>query len=345
MPSENGITEYISALINEIKATSKEFADKKFNSIFIGGGTPSLLDGENASRLFSAIFDNFNIDPDVEFTTEANPESLKADYLTAFTSFDGNRISLGVQSLCDAECKAVGRITDKDKVFKAIDLAKKFGIKNISCDLILGLPDQNAKSLLHSISSLIELEIRHLSLYSLKTDEGTPLYDRKEMLAFPSEEEEFSLYKNAAAYLEEKGFKRYEISNFALSGFESRHNLKYWNQAEYLGLGPAAHSFMNGKRFYNESNILKYLCESTRIYDCDSEIESGSFAERLMLALRTSEGFPTKDFPSVIKENAIRFHNELITHGLAENRSDFVVLTDEGLWVMNEIILKFEELL
>ncbi len=339
MPPQNGITEYISALISEIKRVGKEFSDKRFDSIFIGGGTPSLMNGEDAARLFWAIYENFKIENEVEFTTEANPESLTEEYLKAFTDFKGNRLSLGVQSLCDAECAAVGRITSKEKVFSAVDLAKKAGIKNISCDVILGLPMQTKDSLLKTVSKLLDLEICHLSLYSLKTDEGTPLFERKGSLSFPTEEEEFSFYKSAVGYLTERGFERYEISNFALPGYESRHNGKYWDQSEYLGLGPGAHSFMNGERFYNESDLSKYLkCES-RIYDSDDEIISGSLSEQLMLALRTSKGFSV----DLLSPTARSFHKELISHGLAENREDKVVLTDEGLWVMNEIILKFEE--
>ena len=345
VPSNSLVDSYTDALLNEIAKCSKEFDGKKFDTVFIGGGTPSLISDSNAEKIFSALFSHFDISENAEFTTEANPESLTDGYLSTFVKYGGNRLSLGVQSLCDKECLAVGRRTDKEKVFSAIELAKMHGIKNISCDLILGLPDQTIESLFYSIDTLLDQDIKHLSLYSLKIDKGTPLYTKKDILSFPDDDAEFELYHSAVIHLASRGLKRYEISNFALPDFESKHNLKYWNQDEYLGLGPAAHSFMNGRRFYNESDLKKYVGGSCRVYDNDGDIEANSVEERLMLSLRTQKGFPVCDFPKHSVHSVSLLHKQLISHGLAENNGEYVILTDSGLWVMNEIILRFIELI
>ena len=340
------ISRYINALKSKISFYSKKYADKEFETLYIGGGTPSLLNKENSDVLFSSLFESFNLKNLIEFTTEANPESLSEEYLESFVNHGGNRLSLGVQSLNDNECRAVSRITDKQKVFSAIKSAKDFGIKNISADLLLGLPNQNEKSLSENINVLCDLGISHLSLYSLKIDESSPLYCKKNSLSLPDEETEFLLYKAASKLLAQKGLNRYEISNFSKNGFESKHNLKYWKEEEYLGLGLSAHSFMDGVRFFETDDFNRfYSLESSVTKEEDVLFKSNSLEEKLMLLLRLSSGFPVSLFPEQKKEKLNNFHKRLISNNLAEKNSDFVILTDEGLWVMNEIILQFSRLL
>lgn len=281
---------YVTALKNEAlryKRTEKIKAD----TVYFGGGTPSFIGAERLADILSTVKDVFSIDSDAEITAECNPSSCNEEFFIKLKESGFNRISLGLQSTSETERKAIGRLTSASQAKKAVAQALTASFNNISLDLMLGLPNQTKDSLKESIDFCAEAGVTHISAYILKAEEGTPFFDRlrkegADSLNLPDEDSVCDLYLFAADYLETKGFKQYEISNFAKDGFASRHNLKYWNADEYIGLGASAHSFFEGKRFYNTRNIDDYLTGSEPLYDGNG----GDFEEYAMLRLRLTDG-------------------------------------------------------
>ena len=297
-----------------------------------------LLGAENISHILAHI----KRTPDCEVTLECNPSDtggVDSSFDFAKAAQGGvNRISLGLQSADNGERKALGRRGGCEDVERAIARAKAAGIVNISLDLMLGVPNQTKESLLKSVEFCKNSGATHVSAYILKIEEGTFFYKKKENLDLPDDDETSELYLAAVDALEEAGFAQYEISNFAKSGFESRHNLKYWHCEEYLGIGASAHSFFDGKRFYYERSIDDFVSGKAPTPDG----EGGDEEEYIMLALRLREGLIFenfkdrfgKDIPSEIKEKAA----ELQKHGLVELTENNVSLTVNGFLVSNSVI-------
>jgi len=228
-----------------------------FDTIYIGGGTPSLL-SNNISRLINGLKINFNLINLSEATIEANPDSVSIDFIASAVDSGFTRISIGVQSLFDNELQSVNRIHSSTQAINAIKLAKENGFKKISVDVIIGLPGQTVSSLKKSIDTLIRLEIDHISVYCLSLEKGTLLSNHiPENL--PSEDEQAVFYELVREMIISKGFIQYEISNFAKRGCECFHNINYWHGGEYIGLGPAAASHYNGKRFRNRNDLFDYI--------------------------------------------------------------------------------------
>jgi oxygen-independent coproporphyrinogen-3 oxidase len=294
VPVKNGIIEaYIDALFAECKA----YGGMPFRTLFLGGGTPSILGADNLTKLVDGLCSNFDLSQLEESTIEANPESATEETLEAALKAGFNRISIGVQSLSDGELKAVGRIHTAGQAVAAIGLAKKVGFRNISADLIIGLPGQTWDSLRDSIYRLTSLGINHLSLYCLSLEHGTPLAQNSPD-NLPSDDLQAELFEQARAYLKDEGFVHYEISNFALGGRECMHNLNYWRGGEYLGLGPAAASHLGGKRFKNRPDLAVYLENPTGIVEEVEELSpEEKAAEEAMLRLRLlDEGLDVAEF-------------------------------------------------
>lgn len=290
---EDLIDPYIDALLGECEA----YRSMSFRTMYLGGGTPTVVGAENLTRLVGGLRRSFDLSRLDEATIEANPESATEETLKAALNAGFSRISVGVQSLSDGELKSVGRIHTARQAVDAIDLASKVGFRNISVDLIAGLPGQTWASLRDSIDGLTSLGISHLSLYCLSLEHGTPLaQDPPRNL--PLDDMQADLYEQAHAYLKNKGFVHYEISNFALSGYECKHNLNYWRGGEYLGLGPAAASHLRGKRFKNRADLKAYMKKPTGIVDEVEELRPDEkAAEEAMLRLRLlEEGLDVADF-------------------------------------------------
>ncbi len=252
------IDEYIEAVLRE----AHKYAGMSFETLYLGGGTPSLLGAQYLKQLATGLNKEFDLSKLNEATIEANPESATREFLQATIECGFNRISIGVQSLNDTELKSVGRIHSAQQAIGAIKLAQATGFKNITCDLIIGLPGQTWQSLKRSISKLIALNIRHLSVYCLSLEPDTPL-EHNPPANLPSDDRQVELFEKAVTLLKSPGFVHYEISNFALPGYECRHNLNYWRGGEYLGLGPAAASHLEGIRFKNKPNLDAYLKRPT----------------------------------------------------------------------------------
>ena len=264
MDYESRIAEdYVDILYRQIGALEGEFS-----SIYIGGGTPSVLDARRSGKLLKAL--KRLVNPGSEFTVEANPESLKDDILDVFQSNGVNRISIGVQSLNNKKLKSLGRIHDAHTAYQAVSRAKKKGFDNISIDLIFGLWDEDLEAWKQDLKEAVSLPVRHISAYCLTYEKATPLFKVKENKEIRPLDNESSgrMYEYAMDYLEGNGFKQYEVSNFSQDGFSCRHNLNYWENNEYLGLGPSAVSCIEGIRKENIPDIKEYILRVKGGKDC-----------------------------------------------------------------------------
>lgn len=308
-----------------------EYYGGDFDTVYFGGGTPILLAEE-----ISEILGKIQHDANTEITVEANPCVCDEKRLGVLFKSGVNRLSIGVQSLNERELAFLGRRHSAQQAENAIACAYNVGFRNISADLMLGLVGQNKESVLYSIQRLSELPLTHISAYLLKVEEGTPFAQRT--LALPDEEQSAELYLFAVEQLEKHGFMQYEISNFAHSGFKSRHNLHYWHCDEYLGIGPAAHSYYNGKRFCTERNLSEFLSsEHQRTTVTDDE--PGDFDEFAMLALRLTEGLKFSDCSRFgISMNSIVKCCKKIPKKYINITNNGISLTREGFLVSNAVI-------
>lgn len=324
------IDEYVAALKREIVRWGGCFG-RPINTIYIGGGTPSLL-GESIEEVLDAVYKSFTVENGAEITAELNPDSDTKAFLSAAARSGVNRLSIGVQSGNDAELRALGRGHTAQDAKNTVNIARGYGFKNISLDLMLGLPDSSVGSLLESIDFITSLEPEHISAYILKKEPNTRF--GKEDIALPDEEQQAEQYLAMCERLKAAGYEHYEISNFAKSGFESQHNLKYWNCEEYLGIGPSAHSFADGKRFYYERELRKFM-------SCPEVVNDGlggDEQERLMLGLRLSRGVDLTPYKQLDA-----FLRQLEAAGLGSCKDGRFSLSDQGMLVSNSIITEILE--
>lgn len=327
---EDARAAYLSALQRQLSRYAGT-ADYGFDSIYIGGGTPSVTDGEQLAELLQCMKEEFPVTKDAEITVECNPSSPLETFLPPVVKAGVNRISLGMQSAVDRERRLLGRSADKERVRTCIRLCRSLGVENISLDLMLGIPEQTEQSLEDSLRFCLEEQVPHLSAYLLKLEEGTVFYRRKDALALPSEEEVCRFYLKTAETLKGAGYGHYEISNFALPGYEGKHNLKYWHCEEYLGLGPAAHSFLSGNRFYYPADTNLFLNGTQPVPDG----QGGDFKEQFMLRMRLSEGV-SENLPECIREKA---KQPYLRPYVTVSKSG-VSLTEQGFLVSNRVILE-----
>lgn len=317
--------------------------DYEIDTVYFGGGTPSLLEKEDWERLLGAMRENFSFAPDCEITAEMNPETVTAEKLAAFTAFGGNRLSLGMQSANQTELARIGRKHSPADCERAVALARRAGIRNVSLDLIFALPEQTEKGWLQNLETAMSFSPEHLSFYCLTLAEHVPLYAQRS--ALPSEEEQQKMYCSGIGLLEKHGYLQYEISNAARPGFESRHNLKYWRREEYLGIGPGAHSFFGGKRFSFAADVHRFLTAKKwedALETCEAVLPADAAEERIMLSLRLAEGL---NLAGLEREAGAekRFLVEkklsaLLPHGLCRKTETGYALTPKGFFVSNEII-------
>ena len=250
---------YVDAMLLQMEDYSAAAAPYTVDSIYIGGGTPTVVSDKLLFDIMDGIYRHFKVFMDAETTIEANPATVSTSSLKKFKKMWINRISFGAQSMIDEELEAIGRLHDAKDVEHSFDMARKAGFDNISLDLMYGLPGQTRKSLEQSLRRVTELGPEHISLYGLKIEPGTEFDRVKDKLDLPDEDTEFSMYENSVEFLRAEGYEQYEISNFARKGKECQHNLRYWTCGEYLGLGPGAHSYFNGSRFSFRKDINDYI--------------------------------------------------------------------------------------
>ena len=293
---ENEREEYVNALICEIKA--RKTREYIVDTVYFGGGTPSLLSAYQVGRILSSIRENFVLDDNVEITLECNPMTHLSDgkeYFSALREFGVNRLSLGIQSAVDGELKLMGRRHSFDEAKRTFLDARESGFENISIDLMFGIPSQTLESLEYSLEQFVSLGAEHISIYSLQLEEGTPLYRMKEKYTLADDDMAADMYERVVVFMKGAGYAHYEISNFAKEGRESKHNSKYWRLDKYLGLGLAAHSDFAGKRQENTCDMQKYLVG--KWIENESAIsESEREFEFIMLGLRTKVGISKSEF-------------------------------------------------
>ena len=293
--SEERMDRYVEAVCRSLGEWGERLQESA-DTLYFGGGTPSLLGGRRLSLIMERAAETFGLEK-AEITLEANPADDLAQTLQAFVFSGGNRLSLGMQSADEGELRWLGRRHTPQQTVAAVRTARAAGIRNLSLDLMLGLEGQTTTSVERSIAVCKELEADHLSAYLLKIEPGTPFGRQRQALRLPDEDESAELYLTACEALEKQGYVQYEISNFARPGRESRHNLKYWLGSPYLGIGPAAHSFLNGQRFFHLPDLEAFLAGGSPVpEDADERLPSGGEEETLMLRLRLTAGLDAEDF-------------------------------------------------
>lgn len=350
VPYDEGLAlRYIGSVIKELDFRRDSLNDLK--TVYIGGGTPTVIPTLALIRLLKKIRDSFTLAPDAEVTVEANPGTINREKVKALSDSGMNRLSIGVQSFDDKELKFLGRIHTFADALKAIAAVREAAIRNLSIDLIYGIPGQTLEAWTHNVAKASELSPEHISAYELTPEKGTPLYgfiSRKE-IEKPDEETIIQMYYRAVDTFTEAGYRHYEISNFAKPGFECRHNLNYWDRGEYVGLGAGAHSFIGDRRIRNVGNVGKYI-EMTDggALPVDESIEvSGEDAikEFIFLGLRKTEGLDIRMFKEDLAIDVLEASEELIEEGLLESDGVHVKLTRKGIVVSNAVIRKlFEKL-
>lgn len=340
--SENKIKLYTDTLVSEISSYARE-PKARINTVFFGGGTPSVLSSADFEKIVSKIRDTFELCDDTEFSVEVNPATVTAEKAKTFKTLGVNRVSIGLQSIHENEMKILGRIHNYSDFLETYRVFRDAGIGNINVDLMYGIPEQTAKSFRETLAAVANLAPEHISAYGLIVEEGTPFYNMRDKLILPSEDEEYGMYKDAVSSLGKLGYSHYEISNYAKSGFECRHNLKYWRDEEYIGAGLSAHSYYLGKRYSNTSDFDEYFDGFGAKYrKAESETDGVDKFEYAMLALRLSEGLSLSEYRKLFGEEFACDKRELlvryITEGFMACTEDRIYFTDKGFYVSNTIL-------
>ena len=345
--SEGRMDDYTDALCAHLTETAPFAASYSVDTVYFGGGTPSYLGEKRLCKLLKTIEKRYHVAKDAEITLEANPDSA-GDWkaLRSLRRCGFNRISLGMQSACDEELRAIGRVHTAEQVRQAVEAARKAKIQNLSLDLIYGLPHQTLEGWMENLAAAVELNPEHLSCYGLKVEEGTPLFAVKDTAGLPGDDAQADMYLQTVTFLKQHGYGQYEISNFAKPAFASRHNLKYWTLQEYAGFGPGAHSDFGGVRYAYEKDLDAYIAaahggqfrfsENTAIPPRDRDVEW------VMLGTRLVSGLDPKDYETQFRRRFdpifLPFLKKCESAGYAVSENGRWHLTPEGFLVSNQII-------
>lgn len=349
------VDEYLDALEAEMKLTVELLPPERIDTVFVGGGTPTVLTPGQMTRFLNAVQSRFPLAADAEFTMEANPGTTDPDKLAAMKAGGVNRISFGVQSFDNGLLERIGRIHNTDDVYRSLDNARAAGFRNLSIDLMFGLPGQTLGQLSDSVEKALALELPHYSLYSLKIEENTlfhKLYERNE-LPLPPEEEEYNMFLLLIEKLKSAGYVHYEISNFAKPGFESRHNRTYWRNEPYYGLGAGAHGYANRLRHVNLKGITPYI-DSARagLPRLEEHLvsEDEAMEDFMMVGLRLLEGVSASRFAGQFSGASLEDRFGAALQSLVKKQllvrleagGDVVYrLSDQGLLLGNEVFASF----
>ena len=341
---------YIEALNKEIISLREKHNNLEINTIFIGGGTPSVLEADELECLLKEVA-KLNMAKDIEYSMECNPGNLTEEKLEVMKKYGVNRISMGLQAKQDNLLKGLGRIHNYKTFKENFLLAKKVGFNNINVDLMFGLPNQRLNEWEETLREIISLEPAHISAYSLIIEEGTAFYNlyENDKLKLPTEEEERKMYHLAKKILEENGFNQYEISNYAKEGKECRHNLAYWNMDNWIGVGSAAASYINGKRIKNISSVEGYINSINEKREAVEEIINNSkndnMEEFMFMGLRKINGIDENEFKKRFSMNINDVYGEIlnkyIDEGLLIRDSGRIFLSEKGIEISNIIMADF----
>lgn len=326
---------YTVSLVESMEIWSDKLG-RNADTLYFGGGTPSFLGGDNIAMLTRRAKFLFGVDG--EITVECNPSAVDENFFETVAEAGVNRISLGVQSVIESERKKLGRFSDRELIEKRIAQCKAAGIENISLDVMLGVQEQTMQSLGETLDFCVASGAAHISAYMLKLEKGTPYFNKRASLNLPDDDTVADMYLAMSERLRRDGYEHYEISNFARPGFEGKHNLKYWSCEEYLGLGPSAHSFINGKRFYYPRDIEYFKSGGEPIPDGDG----GDEEEYIMLRLRLKDGIVFEDFEKrfgkAFPQEIIKRTEKFIENSLMKCDEKSTALTEKGFLLSNSII-------
>lgn len=341
---------YIEALNKEIISLREKHNNLEINTIFIGGGTPSVLEADELECLLKEVA-KLNMTKDIEYSMECNPGNLTEEKLKVMKKYGVNRISMGLQAKQDNLLKGLGRIHNYKTFKENFLLAKKVGFNNINVDLMFGLPNQRLNEWEETLREIISLDPAHISAYSLIIEEGTAFYNlyENDKLKLPTEEEERKMYHLAKKILEENGFNQYEISNYAKEGKECRHNLAYWNMDNWIGVGSAAASYINGKRIKNISSVEEYINSINEKREAVEEIINNSkndnMEEFMFMGLRKINGIDENEFKNRFSMNINDVYGEILNkyigEGLLIRESGRIFLSEKGIEISNIIMADF----
>ena len=341
------VDSYVDELCRRVRRAGQTVTEP-VDTVYIGGGTPTLLTPRQAGRLAEAVHAAFRILPGAEWTVEGNPAALTAEGLAAFAAGGANRLSLGAQSAHASELKALGRLHGWDDVVEAVGLARRAGIENINLDFMLGIPGQTPDSLRETLEAAVALQPQHLSAYCLIIEEGTPFARRgRKALGLPedadeADEQSAAFYEQASAILTSAGYEHYEISNYARPDFRSRHNLHTWQDRPYLGFGPGAYSFYRGVRYGQSRDLAAFLRGEDITVDRYVPDADERMGEYIMLNLRLCEGFSEADFSARFGVDFMSLHGQtcapLLSRGFMLRENGRIRLTERGWLVSNSIL-------
>lgn len=343
---------YIDALCREMNLFCKQHTPKEIDTVYIGGGTPSLLSHKHLACLKASIDTNFILNDSIEWTIECNPKTVNQSDFEYFLSIGINRLSIGIQSLNDEELKFLGRIHDAQSAEQTIKNAQDAGFKNISCDLMFAIPNQTAKSWQKTLDGILKYDLQHISAYSLIYEEGTPITSKlnagkikRKTAAF-----DYKLYEIGFTKLVDAGYRHYEISNYAKPSFESKHNMNYWIFGDYYGFGASAHSYYDQNRFADVSSVNKYIdllnSDKLPIEICEVINSEQSLMEQIFLSLR-AKGLDISALPKVsddVNAEISDYINNLINNGYARLDDNRLCLTSKGFFLTDEISVKLDSL-
>jgi oxygen-independent coproporphyrinogen-3 oxidase len=344
--------EYTEALIREIRGMKKKASEYEVQTIFIGGGTPSILPVSLMKKILKEIQKNFCIKKDLEYTVECNPKTLTKEKLRLYKEYGINRISLGLQSANDKELERMGRIHSFEDFLSTYEMVRAERMDNVSIDLIFGLPGQNEADWEKTLYTVAALSPEHISAYSLIIEEGTNFYKEVSQEELPSEEEERRMHHNTGNILKKFGYEQYEISNYAGKGKESVHNIGYWQRAEYMGLGLGASSLLQNVRYKNTDDLLEYISNSKEPEKIQKEKTILTMQEQEeefnILGLRMIQGISESEFEQKFGKSFLETYKgqteKFIKAGLMEIKNGFIRLTPDGIDVSNMIFSEFIEI-
>ncbi len=341
---------YLEALFSEIDMVKRDYNDVTFDSIFIGGGTPSIVYEGFIASLSRKLFSSFHFAEKTEFTIEVNPASFTREKFFEYVEAGVNRISVGVQCIDSKLLRAHGRLQSVDNVRETFEILSASQFENVNGDVMIGLPGQTSNQILETIEFLIKHNVKHISTYSLQLEKNTLLYNklRKGRIKPVKEKSIVNVYDKIHKLLQKEGFRRYEVSNYAKPCFESKHNKKYWDGTNYLGLGVSAYSFIGNHRYYNTKRLDTYLDAmkegKSAVYSKEYISNNERRTERIMLSLRTDKGLDLEKFKEDFEEDLLktkRFEiRKLKELGMIEIKDSFMKITDEHFYVSNSIIVE-----
>ncbi len=355
--SESLISQYVSSLKAEIDMYSKIYSNYNIDTIFIGGGTPTYISCEFIKEILDTIYNKFNVLRNCEISCEANPGTLDIKKLNLLKKAGINRLSLGLQTTSNDLLKKIGRIHSYEEFLENYILAREAGFNNINIDLMFGLPNQTFFNFEETLLKVTALKPEHMSIYSLIIEEGTPFFDmyQKGKIELPDEDEERKMYHYLLKFLNANGYFQYEISNYSKPGFECKHNLRYWNCDEYLGLGVSAHSFINNKRWENTRDIDFYISEINRCINSENKpkiitsitsIElNDRICEFMFMNLRKISGVSFEEFQKRFSLEINEIYNKQISKfielELLTIENEHLKLTAKGIEFSNTVMAEF----